>query len=197
MDETLRNWLLGIGATAVGVVLGSVNQWWFTKRAERREIKRILINLKGETEGKGMLIYIAAKELTTAHWNLTHRRWQDKNQLADLPKGCTIRNEKTELILVQEQQIEYDKFRNIVAELRVLITQFKDITENKDVFERYMAIQDYDPLVYKKIEDMSEAEYRNNLYIRLPEVMNKVNNELGKIFDALYGIMETLINSYK
>lgn len=196
MDETLKNWLLGICATAVGVVIGAVNQWWFTKRAERREIQRILINLKGEAEGRGMLILKAGRDLTTAHWTLVHRRWQDKNPLVELPKGTNVRPEHTELILIAKMKEEVVTFQNIVAELRIYISQFSTICKDKQIMESYMKVQNYDPLIYNPIVDMSEKEYMNHLLTNMKGVMNKVNNDLGKVFDELFGKLEEHIQKH-
>ncbi len=186
MDEALKTFLVGVGGTVIGVLLGASNQWFFTRRAERREVQRLLTTLYGEAEGKCLLIQNCAREMTTAHWSLVHRKWQTKNNLVELPVGNNIRKELTEKICFDRMQQEADKFKSLVSQLRTLVSQFSMICQDESIMEKYISIQNYDPLIYGSIVDMDEQEYRKNMFTRLPEVMNAVDNSFGKIVEDLF-----------
>ena len=58
-----------------------------------------------------------------------------------------------------------------------------------------MKIQNYDPIIYNPIVEMSETEYMNHLFTNMKRVINKVDNDLGKVFDELFGKLEEYINN--
>ncbi|MBK6446479.1 MAG: hypothetical protein IPF81_14630 [Bacteroidetes bacterium] len=88
---------------------------------------------------------------------------------------------------------EVDVFKTQVSMLRTLVSQFSALCGDEIVMEKYFAIQNYDSLIYDPIVSMEETEYRNNLFNRLPEVLNAVNNSFGKIYDELFLRMQSHI----